>query len=271
MRRVTDRAGRWVCAQVGRDGRSVSEVARDLGCDWHTVMDAVIAYGTPLIEDPDRIGDVTALGLDETLFCRSGAFNTRSWCTSIVDVNTPVQLWDLVEGRNAKPATKWLEAHPAQWRAGIRCGALDMSGPYRKTFNDALPDAGQVADRFHVIKASNHKLDECRRRIQNETLGHRGRRDDPLYRGRRLFTKAHERLDERGEAKLLGFLEAGDPRGELRLMWHAKEALRAFYEIGNPVDAETYLDDLIDDATDDSHPPRCGRSARCWRPGEPRS
>ena len=52
--RVTDRAGRWVCGQVGRDGRSVSEVARELGCDWHTVMDAVVAYGTPLVDDPVR-------------------------------------------------------------------------------------------------------------------------------------------------------------------------------------------------------------------------
>jgi len=266
--KATDRAGRWVTAQVGRDGRSVAGVARDLGCDWHTVMDAVIAYGTPLIKAPDRFGTVTALGLDETLFRRSGEYRTLSWCTSIVDVNAPVQLLDLIEGRAAKPATEWIDARPEQWRQAVRWGALDMSGPYRKTFNDALPHADQVADRFHVIKAANHKLDECRRRIQNETHGHRGRKDDPLYRGRRLFTKAHERLDERGEAKLMGFLEAGDPRGELRLMWHAKEALRAFYEIGNATDAEAYLDDLIDDATDDTHPIEVrslGKMLATWR------
>ncbi|CAN5571198.1 hypothetical protein BH24ACT4_BH24ACT4_20640 [soil metagenome] len=62
----TDRAGRWMTSQVGH-GRSVSSVARELDCDWHTVMDAVTAYGTPLIEAPARIGEVTALGLDETL------------------------------------------------------------------------------------------------------------------------------------------------------------------------------------------------------------
>ena len=266
--KVTDRAGRWVCAQVGRDGRSVSEVARDLGCDWHTVMDAVIAYGAPLIDDPARIGEVAALGLDETLFRRKGAFNTKEWATSIVDVNTPIQLLDMVEGRAAKPATEWIEARSEPWRNNIAWGALDMSGPYRKTFNDALPKARQVADRFHVIKAANEKLDSCRRWIQIETHGHRGRKDDPLYRGRRLFTKAHERLDDKGEAKLLGFLEAGDPRGELRLMWHAKEALRSFYEICDPVDAEAYLDDLIDDATDDSQPVEVrslGKMLATWR------
>jgi hypothetical protein len=74
--------------------------------------------------------------------------------------------------------------------------------------------------------AANTKLDEVRRRVQNETLGHRGRKADPLYRARRLLTKADERLDDRGRSKLLGLLEAGDPRGEMRMAWHAKEVVR---------------------------------------------
>jgi transposase len=40
---MTDRAGRWATRQVGKLGRTVAEVARDLGCDWHTVNDTVIA------------------------------------------------------------------------------------------------------------------------------------------------------------------------------------------------------------------------------------
>jgi hypothetical protein len=75
---MTDRAGRWVTVQVGREGRTVAEVARELGCDWHTVMGAVAAYGTPLVEDPDRIGPVSALGLDETLFARTGRWRTTA-------------------------------------------------------------------------------------------------------------------------------------------------------------------------------------------------
>lgn len=35
-----------------------------------------------------------------------------------------------------------------------------------------LPDATQIADPFHVVKLANHVLDECRRRVQNETFGH---------------------------------------------------------------------------------------------------
>lgn len=85
-----------------------------------------------------------------------------------------------------------------------------------------LPDAVQVADPFHLVKLANSRLDEVRRRVQNETLGHRGHADDPLYRSRRLLTKADERLDDKGRAKLVGLLEAGDPRGEVRMAWHAR-------------------------------------------------
>jgi hypothetical protein len=34
---MTDGAGRWVCEQVGGLGRTLAEVAREQGCDWHTV------------------------------------------------------------------------------------------------------------------------------------------------------------------------------------------------------------------------------------------
>ena len=47
--------------QVGRNARSVNEVAGELGCDWHTVNDTVLAYGEALLDaDADRFGDSRA-------------------------------------------------------------------------------------------------------------------------------------------------------------------------------------------------------------------
>jgi transposase len=253
---MTDRAARWATVQVGREGRTVAEVARELGCDWHTVNDAVMAYGAALLEaDVDRVGDVEALGLDETLFCRRGRWRTQQWCTSIVNVSpASVQLLDVVEGRSATGPSAWIDAQPEGWRAQVRFGVLDLSGPYRKTFDDTLPDALQIADPFHLVKLANQKLDECRRRVQNDTLGHRGRKDDPLYRARRLLTKAHERLDDRGEQKLLGLLAAGDPRGEVRMTWHAKEVVRSIYDIGDPALAREFVARLGVDMQDEDMP-----------------
>lgn len=83
---------------------------------------------------------------------------------------------------------------------------------------------------------------------------HRGHKDDPLYRSRRLLTKGHDRLDAAGEARLLGLLEAGDPHGEVRMTWHAKETVREVYRIAEPDAAAVFLDELIDEMADREMP-----------------
>lgn len=264
---MTDRAGRWVTEQVGRRGRPVSDLARELGCDWHTINDTVIAYGEVLVDDPDRIGPVDALGLDETLFARLGRWRTQAWSTSIVDVRAG-QLLDVIPGRSAAGACEWLAARDQAWLDDIGWATLDLSGPWRLTFDTMLPDATQVADPFHLVKLANSKLDECRRRVQNETLGHRGHRDDPLYRSRRLLTKADERLDDRGRTKLLGLLDAGDPKGEVRAAWHAKEVVRSIYDHHDPALALEFVTRLGADLQDESCPPevrQLGRTLTRWR------
>ena len=145
---------------------------------------------------------------------------------------------------------------------------LDLSGPYRATFDTMLPDAIQVADPFHVVRLADSKLDECRRRVQNETLGHRGRKDDPLYRIRRLLTKADERLTEDGRTKLLGLLDAGDPGGDVKTAWHAKEVVRQIYAHTDPELAAEFVERLGHDLQDDSCPHEVrslGRTLIRWR------
>jgi transposase len=264
---MTDRAGRWVTAQVGRCARSVNEVAVELGCDWHTINDAVIAYGTALVDDPARIGEVTALGLDEVLFARLGKWRTQHWSTQLVDVRRG-QLLDVVPGRNAAGPCAWLAERGERWCDRVEFATLDLSGPYRRVFDTMTPDAIQVADPFHLVKLANQKLDEVRRRVQNETMGHRGHKNDPLYRCRRLLTKADERLDERGRTKLMGLLEAGDPRGEVRMAWHAKEVVRGLYEHHDPDLALEFVTRLGKDLQDRSCPPevrQLGRTIVRWR------
>jgi transposase len=69
---LTTRAAKWATVQVG-GGRTVSEVAADLACDWHTVNDAVCTYGAALLAaDRKRLTKTRAIGLDETSFVRLG-------------------------------------------------------------------------------------------------------------------------------------------------------------------------------------------------------
>jgi hypothetical protein len=82
---MADRAGRWVTEQVGRYARNVNEAAIELGCDWRTVNDTVIALGTALVDDdPHRFGAVDALGLDEVLMVRIVPWHRQEFSTQIV-------------------------------------------------------------------------------------------------------------------------------------------------------------------------------------------
>ena len=42
-------------------------------------------------------------------------------------------------------------------------------------------------DPFHVVRLAGDALDDCRRRVQQDLTGHRGRKHDPLYRARRTL------------------------------------------------------------------------------------
>ena len=265
--KLTARAGRWATRQAGR-ARPVDEVAAELGCSWHPVNASVRRWGSALLEaDTERISDVEALGLDETLMGRRGRFKDKAWSTSIVDVGRG-QLLDIVPGRTADGPARWLLGRPREWLDEIRWGVLDLSGPYRAAFDTAIPDAGQVADPFHVVRLGNTALDEVRRRVQNQTLGHRGHKHDPLYRARKLLVSASENITDSGRVRLRGLLDAGDPYGEVRDAWHAKETLRSIYDIDDAEVGAATVAHLAKDLQDPGLPPelnRLGRTIWRWR------
>ena len=186
---LTTRAAKWATVQVG-GGRTVSEVAAELACDWHTVNDAVTTYGEALLEaDRKRLNQTTAIGLDETSFVKLGATSHTDYATTVADVENH-QIIDILPTRKYADVAGWIDAQPAAWKERIRFGALDMSATYAAVYTVVLPKAAQVVDPFHVISLANRCLDAVRRRVQTEQTGHRGRRDDPLYRARRVLLRA---------------------------------------------------------------------------------
>ena len=53
----------------------------------------------------------------------------------------------------------------------------------------SLPGAVRVLDAFLVVRLGQAAVDGIRRRGHQETLGRRGHREDPLYRGRQLLRR----------------------------------------------------------------------------------
>jgi transposase len=247
---LTRRAGAEACRAVGEDARPVARVARELGVCWWTVMNAVIEHGTPLVDDPDRIGAVTQLGVDETSFLSANRDHATIYATGLVDLRTKV-LIDMVEGNAAADLQRWTKNADADWIAGIEVVATDLAESFRAGLSPKLDHATRVADPFHVVRVGNRCLDKVRRRVQNETLGHRGRKVDPLYRIRKLLLAGEERLDDRGRNRMLLGLRVGDPHDEVLGAWLAKESVREVYLTNDPRAAALLLDKAIAGCTGD--------------------
>ena len=262
---LTTRAAKWATAQVGV-GRTVNEVAGELGCDWHTVQDAVTLYGTALLAaDRKRRSITSAIGLDETSFVRRGRTPT-TYITTVADVANH-QIVDLLPSRDFREVAAWVNAQPTHWRDQLHYGALDMSDAYAAVYSVTLPKVVQVVDPFHVIALATRCLDAIRRRVQVETTGHRGRRNDPLFQSRRLLQRAEESLSEDQAARLASLLELGDPGAEVAIAYRIKERLRDFYRTKDPDEARAMLSDLVARATTKAMPreiQRLGRTLKRW-------
>lgn len=263
---LSARAGRECTRAVGEEARSVASLARWLGVAWATVMTAVRDYGTALVEDRDRVGEVNSLGIDETSFLRANPEHHTRYVTGFVDLEAHV-LIDMIEGNRAIDVSRWLSRRDEEFLSAIRTVACDLHEGYRVGLHPHLDHARQVADPFHVIAAANRCLDQVRRRVQNEELGHRGRKDDPLYRIRRVLLTGSERLNARGVDRMALGLRLGDPNDEVLGAWLAKEYARDIYLTDDPVEAATLLDRVIAGCASDEVPEiqSLGRTLSHWR------
>lgn len=263
---LTTRAAKWATMQVG-GGRTVSEVANELACDWRTVNDAVMTYGQALLAaDRKRLNATTAIGLDETSFVKLGSQRCRSYATTVADVANH-QIIDILPTRAFVDVAGWIDAQPPAWKRRIVFGALDMSATYAAVYTVMLPHAKQVVDAFHCVQLANRALDNVRRRVQREHTGHRGRRNDPLYRIRKSLLTGEEKLGEAATQRLASLLALGDPQGEVAIAYRVKERLREFYRTPDITQAHAMLTELVDHCQRPTMPPelrKLGTTLRRW-------
>ena len=120
---------------------------------------------------------------------------------------------------------------------------------------------------FHVVRVANRCLDKVRRRVQQDTLQHRGRKADPLYRIRKLLLTGDERVNERGRDRMLLGLRVGDPNDEVAGAWLAKESVRDIYLADDAHDAALLIDKAIAGCAQDEVEEirTLGRTLASWR------
>ena len=268
---LTTRAIGWATSALSYDDTTVSALARHLGVDWHTAWDAIEVEAKARISSPDRLSGVKTLGVDEHIW-RPSRIGVDRAVTIIVDLSRDqagclhARLLDAVVGRSGSVYKAWLKAQPDGFIDGVEQAALDPFRGYANAIHDGLPEAVAVLDAFHVVRLGTQVVDEVRRRVQQDTLGRRGHKHDPLYKIRGLLRHGVEHLTEKQQAKISHCLNAGDPQDEVNVAWQCYQQLRSIYH-AVPAKGRQIAQKVLDSFHTCPIPEvaRLGRTLRAWK------
>jgi transposase len=243
----------WALTGIVVDHLTVSRVAAGLGVSWHTANTAIIAEGKRrLIDDPHRFDGVTTIGVDEHVW-RHTRFGDK-YATVIIDLTPtrektgPARLLDMVEGRSKAVFKRWLAGRPKSWRDGIEVVAMDGFTGFKTAAAEELPDAVPVMDPFHVVRLAGDALDRCRQRVQQDTLGHRGRAGDPLYKARRTLHTGANLLTDKQHARLEAVFVI-EEHAQVEATWGVYQRMVAAYREPDKQKGKTVMQALIESVT----------------------
>jgi transposase len=247
--KLSRRGLRWALEAIVVQHLSVARVAEGLGVAWHTANDAVLAEGRRvLIDDVTRFDGVRVLGVDEHVW-RHTRRGDR-YVTVIIDLTPirdgtgPARLLDMVEGRSKQAFKTWLAGRPQAWRDRVEVVAMDGFTGFKTATTEELPDAVTVMDPFHVVRLAGDALDRCRRRVQQNLHGHRGRKDDPLYKSRRTLHTGADLLTDK-QRQRLSDLFAADAHVEVEATWGIYQRMIGAYREPDRTKASLLMEKLI--------------------------
>ncbi|GFG75134.1 ISL3 family transposase [Mycobacterium botniense] len=248
--KLSRRALRWALEALVCQHLSVARVAEGLGVSWNTANSAVLAEGRRvLIDDPGRFDGVRVIGVDEHVWrhTRKGDKHVTVIIdlTAVRDGTGPARLLDMVEGRSKQAFKTWLAERPKSWRDGVQVVAMDGFTGFKTATSDELPEAVAVMDPFHVVRLAGDALDECRRRVQLDTCGHRGRKTDPLYACRHTLHTGADLLTDKQKIRLHA-LFAADAHVEVEATWTIYQRTVAAYREPNRAKGRAMMQAVID-------------------------
>jgi transposase len=248
--RLSRRGLRWALEAIVVQHLTVARIAEGLAVSWNTANDAVLAEGRRvLIGDPSRFDGVRVIGVDEHVWRHTRRGD--KYVTVVIDLTPirdgtgPARLLDMVEGRSKQVFKDWLAGREASWRTGVEVVAMDGFTGFKTAAAEELPAAATVMDPFHVVRLAGEALDKCRRRVQLDIHGHRGRKDDPLYRSRRTLSTGQDLLTDKQAARLAA-LFADDRHADVQASWGYYQQMIAAYRHPDRAAGKQAMTALID-------------------------
>src|SRR5690606_26627366 len=118
-----------------------------------------------------------------------------------------------------------------------------------------------------VVALGTKCVDEVRRRVQQETTGHRGRKGDPLFGIQTILRAGAEKLSDRQVERIVTVIAADERHEAVYWAWRCSQDLRAAYHQPDLTKGRQRAEALISTMTSWPVPEvaRLGRTLRRWR------
>lgn len=207
---------------------SVCRVAAALEVAWHTANSAILASAQAMLLDARRFAGVEVLGVDEHVWRhirRGDRYVTVVIdLTAVRDQSGSARVLDVAPGRSKKAFKIWLAARGESWRHRVEVVAMDAFTGFTSAAGEEVPQARTVMDPFHVVSLAAGTVDQCRRRVQHEITGRRGRKGNPLYRARRTLLTGADLLTD-AQAERLENLFADERHARVQASWGVYQRL----------------------------------------------
>ena len=124
-----------------------------------------------------------------------------------------------------------------------------------------------MLDACHIVTQAGDAPDEVRRRIQQDTTGHRGRKGDPLYQIRLLLRASRDRLTKRQKERLREAFTADEAHISVEVAYLLTQQVRDVFHQDTPAQGRRLAARLIESLPACSIPEiaRLGRTLRKWK------
>jgi transposase len=122
-----------------------------------TLLNMLKEAGSEYAQNNNNV--TTKIGVDDWAYRKGHEYGTL-----ICDLETR-EIIDVLKGRDSETLEKWLREHPE-----IEIVSRDRAGAYTKAIDEVLPDAIQIADRFHITKNLLEALNETMKTFMPEVV-----------------------------------------------------------------------------------------------------
>lgn len=125
---------------------------------------------------------------------------------------------------------------------------MDGFTGFKTATAEELPGVVPVMDPSHVVRLAGASLDRCRQRVQQATVGHRGRAGDPLYGARRTLHTGAGFLTDNQHARLDAVFQV-EEHVEVEATWGIYQRIVAAYREPHKRNWKQMMQAVIDSVT----------------------